>query len=115
MTIAELPAGLAAAADASLRWYPDGPYSLSQTLGVLLRGTGDPSFSTRPDGFWTAFTTADGPVTLRLRFTAGGGLREAHVDAQAWGPGAGAGISGVPRLLGSADDWSAFDEPAFHA
>lgn len=133
MTIAELPAGLAAAADASLRWYPDGPYSLSQTLGVLLRGTGDPSFSSRPDGFWTAFTTADGPVTLRLTLTggagggrvpgaaggatgaAGGAIREAHVDAQAWGPGAEAGIAGVPRLLGSGDDWSAFDEPAFHA
>jgi 3-methyladenine DNA glycosylase/8-oxoguanine DNA glycosylase len=131
VTIAELPAGLAAAADASLRWYPDGPYSLNQTLGVLLRGTGDPSFSSRPDGFWTAFTTADGPVTLRLTLTAGGGaaaggsavsggaaggvMREAHVDAQAWGPGAEAGIAGVPRLLGSADDWSAFDEPAFHA
>ncbi|WP_426226275.1 DNA-3-methyladenine glycosylase family protein [Pseudarthrobacter sp. DSP2-3-2b1] len=114
MTITELPPGLAAAADASLRWYPEGPYSLSQTLGVLLRGTGDPSFSSRPDGFWTAFTTADGPVTLRLTFTAGV-AREAHVDAQAWGPGAAAGIQGVPRLLGSADDWSAFDEPAFHA
>ncbi|MFB8367958.1 DNA-3-methyladenine glycosylase family protein [Pseudarthrobacter sp. NPDC055928] len=110
MTIADAPARLAAAADASLRWHPDGPYSLLQTLGILLRGTGDPSFSSRPDGFWTAFTTPDGPVTLRLTTVADGA-----VDALAWGPGSAAGLAGVPRLLGSGDDWSAFDEPAFHA
>lgn len=110
MTIADAPARLAAAADASLRWHPDGPYSLLQTLGILLRGTGDPSFSSRPDGFWTAFTTPDGPVTLRLTTAADGA-----VDALAWGPGSAAGLAGVPRLLGSGDDWSAFDEPAFHA
>lgn len=110
MTIADAPARLAAAADASLRWHPDGPYNLLQTLGILLRGTGDPSFSARPDGFWTAFTTPDGPVTLRLTTAADGA-----VDALAWGPGSAAGLAGVPRLLGSGDDWSAFDEPAFHA
>ncbi|MEJ1192676.1 DNA-3-methyladenine glycosylase family protein [Pseudarthrobacter sp. CCNWLW207] len=110
MTIADAPARLAAAADASLRWHPDRPYSLLQTLGILLRGTGDPSFSARPDGFWTAFTTPDGPVTLRLSTSADGA-----VDALAWGPGSAAGLAGVPRLLGSGDDWSAFDEPAFHA
>jgi 3-methyladenine DNA glycosylase/8-oxoguanine DNA glycosylase len=115
MTIADAPARLAAAADASLRWHPDGPYSLRQTLGPLLRGTGDPSFSFRPDGLWTAFTTPYGPVTLHLTASGsdvgGGGA----VDAQAWGPGAAAGLAGVPRLLGGNDDWSAFDEPSFHA
>ena len=116
MTIADAPARLAAAADASLRWHPDGPYSLHQTLGTLLRGTGDPSFSSRPDGLWTAFTTPDGPVTLRLTTAADGAAGvEQHVDAQAWGPGSAAAIAGVPRLLGADDDWSAFDEPAFHA
>ena len=118
MTIADAPARLAAAADASLRWHPDGPYSLQQTLGTLLRGTGDPSFSFRPDGLWTAFTTPEGPVTLRLTAPGVAGLRggpEAAVDAQAWGPGSAAGLAGVPRLLGADDDWSAFDEPAFHA
>ncbi|MET3173601.1 UNVERIFIED_ORG: 3-methyladenine DNA glycosylase/8-oxoguanine DNA glycosylase [Arthrobacter sp. UYCu721] len=110
MTILDAPARLAAAADASLGWHPDGPYSLHQTLGTLLRGTGDPSFSFRPDGLWTAFTTPDGPVTLRLTAAADGA-----VDAQAWGPGSAAGLAGVPRLLGAEDDWSAFDEPAFHA
>ncbi|MCU1517673.1 MAG: 3-methyladenine glycosylase [Pseudarthrobacter sp.] len=110
MTIADAPARLAAAADASLRWHPDGPYSLQQTLGTLLRGTGDPSFSSGPGWFWTAFTTPDGPVTLRLTTAADGA-----VDAQAWGPGSAAGLAGVPRLLGAEDDWSAFDEPAFAA
>lgn len=110
MTILDAPARLAAAADASLRWHPDGPYSLHQTLGTLLRGTGDPSFSFRPDGLWMAFTTPDGPVTLRLTAAADGA-----VDAQAWGPGSAAGLAGVPRLLGAGDDWSAFDEPDFHA
>lgn len=110
MTILDAPARLAAAADASLRWHPDGPYSLHQTLGTLLRGTGDPSFSFRPYGLWMAFTTPDGPVTLRLTAAADGA-----VDAQAWGPGSAAGLAGVPRLLGAEDDWSAFDEPDFHA
>jgi 3-methyladenine DNA glycosylase/8-oxoguanine DNA glycosylase len=114
MTITDAPARLAAAADASLRWHPDRPYSLHQTLGTLLRGTGDPSFSLRPDGLWTAFTTPDGPVTLRLTAAAGSGA-DGAVDAQAWGPGSAAGLAGVPRLLGAEDDWSAFDEPAFHA
>ena len=110
MTIADAPARLAAAADASLRWHPDGPYSLPQTLGILLRGTGDPSFASRPDGFWTAFTTPEGPVTLRLTTAADGA-----VDALAWGPGSAAALAGVPCLLGAGDDWRAFDEPAFHA
>ena len=125
MTIADAPARLAAAADASLRWHPGGPYSLHQTLGVLLRGNGDPSFSLRPDGLWTAFTTADGPVTLRLAGPAGssGGSEsgacsdpgEPHVDVQAWGPGSAAALAAVPALLGARDDWSAFDEAGFHA
>jgi 3-methyladenine DNA glycosylase/8-oxoguanine DNA glycosylase len=118
MTIADAPARLAGAADASLRWHPDGPYSLQQTLGTLLRGTGDPSFSFRPDGLWTAFTTPDGPATLRLTAAAGsgvGGVFDGAVDVQAWGPGSAAGLAGVPRLLGADDDWAAFDQPDFHA
>ena len=41
--------------------------------------------------------------------------RRRPCDAQAWGPGSGAALAGVPRLLGADDDWSAFDELAFHA
>ena len=125
MTIADAPARLAAAADASLRWHPGTPYSLAQTLGILLRGAGDPTFSSRPDGLWTAFTTTDGPVTLHLTSGAadgpGGvssgadGAGEPHIDVQAWGPGSRAALDGVPRLLGAEDDWSGFDEEVFHA
>ncbi|MEV7131267.1 3-methyladenine DNA glycosylase [Arthrobacter sp. NPDC093128] len=113
MTITDVPAGLAAAADASLRWHPGGPFNLLQTLGTLMRGNGDPAFASRPDGVWMSFTTPDGPATLRL--TVSGDPREPDVDAQAWGPGAEAAISRAPRLLGSGDDWSGFDRPEFQA
>ena len=113
MTITDVPASVAAAADGALRWYAGGPYSLRQTLGPLRRGNGDPSFAARPDGLWMAFTTPDGPVTLRLTSAELG--PDPHVDAQAWGPGSASALTAVPRLLGAGDDWSAFDEPAFHA
>jgi 3-methyladenine DNA glycosylase/8-oxoguanine DNA glycosylase len=119
MTIADAPARLAAAADASLRWHPGGPYNLHRTVSILMRGNGDPSFSSRPDGLWMAFTTPDGPVTLRLteagRAGSGPDCGGPCVDALAWGPGSGAAIAGVPRLLGADDDWAAFDEPSFAA
>jgi 3-methyladenine DNA glycosylase/8-oxoguanine DNA glycosylase len=113
MTITDVPASVAAAADGALRWYAGGPYSLRQTLGPLRRGNGDPSFASRPDGLWMAFTTPDGPVTLRLTSAELG--PDPHVDAQAWGPGSASALAAVPRLLGEGDDWSAFDEPGFHA
>jgi 3-methyladenine DNA glycosylase/8-oxoguanine DNA glycosylase len=112
MTIADVPAGFAAAADASLRWHPAGPFDLLQTIGILLRGRGDPSIRTAPDGVWMGFTTPAGPATLRL---AAGPRADPAVDVQAWGPGAADAVGSIPRLLGSDDDWSAFDEPAFHA
>ena len=114
MTIAEVPARLAAAADASLRWYPGGPYDLARTLRPLLRGTSDPSFAVDGGVIWNAFTTAEGPATIRLS-PAGSAETEHRVDVQAWGPGAAAAAAAVPRLLGAHDDWSAFDEPVFHA
>lgn len=113
MTIAEAPPRLAAAADASLRWYPAGPYHLARTLGPLLRGNSDPSFSVQGSVIWNAFTTTDGPATVR--FSAAGGDLEHWVDVQAWGPGAAAAVAAAPRLLGADDDWQDFDEPAFHA
>lgn len=112
MTIAEAPPLVAAAADAAVRWHPGAALRLDQTLFPLMRGNGDPSFAAHPSGFWLAFTTSSGPATLRL---SGGGVgADAFVDAQAWGPGAACAVAGVPRLLGADDDWSAFDEPAFH-
>ncbi|MCB5281283.1 MULTISPECIES: 3-methyladenine DNA glycosylase [unclassified Arthrobacter] len=113
MTIADVPASVAAAADASLRWHPGGPFDLSQTLGPLLRGQGDPSIRTAADGLWLGFTTASGPASLRL--TAAGPSSEPAVNVQAWGPGAAAAVDSVPRLLGRDDDWSGFDEAGFHA
>jgi 3-methyladenine DNA glycosylase/8-oxoguanine DNA glycosylase len=113
MTIVDAPPAAAAAADASVRWHSGGPFDLLQTLGILMRGNGDPSFAARQDGVWMAFTTPDGPATLRL--TAAGTGQDTHVDAQAWGSGADSAIASVPALLGSGDDWSGFDEAAFHA
>lgn len=113
MTTAELPAGASAAADASLRWHPGGPFDLLQTIGPLRRGHGDPSVRVTPDGVWLAFTTAGGPASLRL--TTAGPAAAPWVEARAWGPGAHHAVAAVPRLLGSEDDWTAFDEPDFHA
>ncbi|QDY90309.1 3-methyladenine DNA glycosylase [Arthrobacter sp. UKPF54-2] len=113
MTTAELPARAAAAADASLRWHPGGPYDLLQTLGTLRRGHGDPAIRVAPDGFWMAFTTAAGPATLRLAST--GPAASPVIEARAWGPGAEEAVRAVPRLLGHDDDWTAFDDPVFHA
>ncbi|MGO4493617.1 DNA-3-methyladenine glycosylase [Arthrobacter sp. 2YAF22_2] len=113
MTIAELPAGAAAAADASLRWHPAGPYDLLQTLGTLRRGHGDPSIRVAAEGLWMAFTTAGGPASLCLTVT--GPAAAPCIEARAWGAGAARAVEAVPRLLGRDDDWTAFDEPAFHA
>ncbi|MEI2278646.1 3-methyladenine DNA glycosylase [Paenarthrobacter ilicis] len=113
MTVADAPPLVAAAADASIRWYPGAPFRLDQTMFPLMRGSSDPAFAAHPTGYWMAFTTAAGPATLRLA-GAGHGA-DSFVDAQAWGPGAEEAAAGVPRLLGAEDDWSAFDEPAFHA
>ncbi|PRB45138.1 3-methyladenine DNA glycosylase [Arthrobacter sp. MYb23] len=113
MTIADAPAVVAAAADAAIRWHPGASFRLDQTMFPLMRGNADPSFASHSSGFWMAFTTASGPVTVRL---SGGGLGvESFVDAQAWGPGAEDAVAGMPGLLGAHDDWSAFDDPAFHA
>jgi 3-methyladenine DNA glycosylase/8-oxoguanine DNA glycosylase len=123
MTIAEAPPRLAAGADVSLCWYPDAPYSLARTVGPLLRGNSDPSFSVQGSVIWNAVATPDGPATLR--FSAVGGTAgtghdagrpvPARVDIQGWGPGAGHAVRAAPRLLGADDDWSGFDEPGFHA
>lgn len=117
MTIADVPAGVAAAADASLRWLPGGPFDLMQTIGTLLRGHGDPSIRTAADGLWMAFTTPSGPATLRLTVACPSDCLPAGpaVEIQAWGPGAADAAASAPRMLGRDDDWSAFDEPAFHA
>jgi 3-methyladenine DNA glycosylase/8-oxoguanine DNA glycosylase len=113
MSLADVPAGLAATADASLRWHPGGAFDLSRTVGTLQRGHGDPSIRAAPEAIWMAFTTPAGAATLRL--TAAGPRADPAIDAQAWGPGAADAVGTVPRMLGRDDDWSGFDAPAFHA
>ena len=87
--------------DGELRWRPGRPVAVAQSLGTLRRGAGDPSFRRDPDGtVWRATRTPQGPVLLRVRARPA----DAEVHAQAWGPGAGWALDGVPHLLGDADD-----------
>lgn len=116
----------------TMRWDPQGPYDLSQTLGILQRGRMDPAVSIDAGVAWLAFSTPDGPATLRLVQAAGAGtspdpsddvgenrqrayqpLNGNPVVVSAWGTGAQSAIDGVPELLGGDDDWSGFDHPDF--
>lgn len=97
--------------DPDLVWEPGSPVNMATTLGIIPRGTADPSIMLGAGTAWLAFTTAEGAATLELRTP--GGLGTA-VHARAWGPGAASALAGVPALLGHHDDWSAFDEPSFH-
>ncbi|WP_159617731.1 DNA-3-methyladenine glycosylase family protein [Arthrobacter zhaoguopingii] len=94
-------------------WEPGGPYHLAGTIGPLQCGAYDPAFRTVGSAHWLAFRTADGATTLRLRQR--GTLRSSRIEATAWGPGAEAALHGLPRMLGSEDDWSGFDSPDFRA
>jgi 3-methyladenine DNA glycosylase/8-oxoguanine DNA glycosylase len=76
---------------------------LAPTLSPVSFGAGDPTARRDPTGWWLAFTTPEGPATLRLREVVGA------VAATAWGAGAEAAIASVPRLLGADDDRSGFD------
>jgi 3-methyladenine DNA glycosylase/8-oxoguanine DNA glycosylase len=75
------------------------------TLSILRKGSGDPTYSTDPDGtVWRGIRTPEGTATLRLR--ARPDLREVH--AAAWGTGAGWALDRVPSLLGADDDPTGF-------
>jgi 3-methyladenine DNA glycosylase/8-oxoguanine DNA glycosylase len=77
----------------------DGPLDLRRTLGIHLRGAGDPALRFEASGSaWRATRTASGPATLYLQAVPAG------VRARAWGPGAEAALAGVEALLGLDDD-----------
>ncbi len=82
------------------------PVPLGAVLSTFRRGGGDPTSRRDDTGWWFAWRTPDGPVTLRL--TAPAGVSE-EVTAQAWGSGAGWVLEQVPALLGEHDDLEGFD------
>jgi 3-methyladenine DNA glycosylase/8-oxoguanine DNA glycosylase len=98
----------------ALTWDPQGPLDLRTTLGGVGHGGGDPTWGQDADGStWWATWTPDGPGTLRLARGRVGDQGAQVVHADAWGAGAGWLLSGVPELLGAADDRAGF-EPARH-
>lgn len=69
------------------------------TLGPLWQAVGNQQLRFDGRSVARALRTAAGPASVRLTFAADG-----EIEVQAWGPGAGAAIEGVPRLLGADDD-----------
>ncbi len=80
------------------------PVPLGAVLGIFRRGAGDPTSRRDDAGWWFAWRTPDGPVTLRLTADPVG----TTVTAAAWGSGAGWMVDRVPGLLGERDDPSGF-------
>ncbi|MGY1436117.1 DNA-3-methyladenine glycosylase family protein [Streptomyces reniochalinae] len=87
-------------------WTPPGPYDLHGSLGVLCRGPYDPTYRAEGGAVWRGTRTPEGPAALCVRLRPGGAHGE--VRAEAWGPGAGWVLEGLPRLLGAQDDPGAF-------
>ncbi|MEO5680717.1 MAG: DNA-3-methyladenine glycosylase 2 family protein, partial [Acidimicrobiales bacterium] len=91
--------------DASATFTPAHPVDLRLTLGALSQGPGDPMLRLDATGAWRASRTPEGPVTLRLRSTGGGGV----IRAEAWGPGASWAVAQAPELVGGGDAVEGFD------
>jgi 3-methyladenine DNA glycosylase/8-oxoguanine DNA glycosylase len=72
----------------------EGPLDLVRTLAPLSQGGTDVRL-TKGEA-WRAWSTSDGPVTLRLRVMAVGIVR-----AEAWGAGADHAVACAPALLGT--------------
>lgn len=90
--------------DLALDWRAPHETDVAQTLGVLRRGPGDPTFMRTPDGaIWRTTLTDAGAATLRVL------QREVDlVRVEAWGPGAEAAIALAPSMLGERDDTTGF-------
>jgi 3-methyladenine DNA glycosylase/8-oxoguanine DNA glycosylase len=82
------------------------PVPLGAQVSIFRRGAGDPTSRRDDAGWWFAWRTPDGPVTLRLTTPGGAGP---EVAAQAWGSGAAWMLEQVPALLGEHDDPDGFD------
>lgn len=101
----------------------DRPIDLRAVVGLLARGAGDPTMRVAAGAAIRASMTPDGPGTIDIRVVgsaaAGGGATAdragggATVHAQAWGPGAGHLLAGLPAALGLDDDDTGF-EPGLH-
>jgi 3-methyladenine DNA glycosylase/8-oxoguanine DNA glycosylase len=83
------------------------PLDLGRTLGIHLRGSGDPTMRMAPGQIVRATRTIDGPATIEVRQHGGG------ISANAWGPGADRILDALPALIGFDDDRSGF-EPGRH-
>lgn len=80
------------------------PVPLGAVVGIFRRGGGDPTSRRVDRGWWFAWRTPDGPVTLHLAAWSLAG----EVTATAWGSGAGWMLDRVPHLLGEQDDPAGF-------
>ena len=85
----------------------DGPLDLARTLGIHLRGSGDPTMRLGPSGVVRATRVPAGPATIELHRSGD------RVHAEAWGPGAEDVLDGLPAWLGLEDDRTGF-EPERH-
>jgi 3-methyladenine DNA glycosylase/8-oxoguanine DNA glycosylase len=81
----------------------DGPLDLRRTVGIHLRGNGDPTMKLIAGRIVRATRTADGPATVALHQV---GQR---IEAEAWGPGADRILDAVPSLVGLDDDRTGFE------
>ena len=79
------------------------PVDVGLTLSPHRHGGGDPTYATDAGGaVWRTSLTPDGPGTLRVR------SHRAVVTGEAWGPGAGWLLDGLPAQLGFHDDRAGF-------
>jgi 3-methyladenine DNA glycosylase/8-oxoguanine DNA glycosylase len=91
------------APDVVSTWRPGRPVDIAATLGVLVRGAGDPTHRLGADGsLWRTLRTPHGPASLHLDASRG------EVTASAWGRGASWAVEAVPALLGAGDDDTGF-------
>ncbi len=80
--------------------------SVSQTLGPLVRGRGDPTMRVARGEAIRASRTPDGPVSVAFREIDRG------VEVEAWGPGSGWVLERADAWCGALDDVSTFDPPS---